>query len=153
MDTSTWATAIVGAVALIGDGLLRRMYRTRAEKRDDDASTAVVIQRATAAAVETVSASATNAVRWAREDAKYAKDQADEAHEEMRQLKIELTKAQQDLVRLRAEMEAEREAMRQAAGRREAEQNAIILAQQAEILRLRADAWTPNDARGLDLGS
>jgi hypothetical protein len=153
MDAATWTAGTSVLVALIGDGVLRRVFRTRAEKRTDDATATIAIQEATERAVRTVSAASEDAVRWARADAKYAKDQADEAHEEMRRLKTELTKAQTDLVRLRAEMEAEREATRQSSSRLLAERDAIILAQQAEIQRLRAEAWTPSDPRGLDLGN
>lgn len=160
MSDAVWAAGgVVVAACLAGDGLLRRYLRTRAERSGDDATTAAMLQKATAAAVRTVSESAETTVHWAQEDAKRFQQQAQEAHEELRRVKDELVQVREGFVRLRAEMEAERaesqaerEAMRQAAGRREAELNAIILSQQAEILRLRAD-WIPNDPRELDLGN
>lgn len=153
MSTELWTAGSAVTVALIGAGELRRIHRTRSERRTDDASTMLLIQEATKNAVQTVTKSAHEAVEWARNEAKWAKDQADEAHREMRDLQVELMQARKDLVKLRADMEAEREAFRQAAARREAELNATILAQQSEIQRLRADVWPMTEPRSPTLGN
>jgi hypothetical protein len=151
---SWWGAVATVMAALIGDGALRRYFRTRSEQRNDDASAVSVIQEATASAVRTVSASADDAVRWARADAQYAKDQANAAHEEVRKLQLELTQARQDLMRLRAETEAGREAMQQDWMRKVAERDATIAAQAAELAQLRAAQWPapmpdPHTAMGM----